>query len=321
MPNLVTHTYFAKDVLSKTKPSIKNMIFESQNIYELFAQGFDPFFFYELLPFHKKISNFCHTNHTDEFFLNLIDYIKEENLINNPSVIAALYGHLTHYVLDSTCHPFIIYKTGEYNKRKPKTHKYNGKHTKMELQIDCFFYEQKTKQKFAKFKIHKHLIPKEKFSKELLNILNKTYQKTFNIQNGGKKYQTGCRLMYYAYKFLIVDTTGIKKKIYKQYDKLTPNKYGVYENYNSHITEIDTTIFNTEHKAWTNPWDNKIKSNESFFDLYNKATKTCLELFEATHKFLTNKITESQYKKILKDKAYTTGLSWKIKKEMKYLEF
>ena len=113
MPNLVTHNYFAKEVLSKTQNTIKKTIKDKQNIYELFAQGFDPFFFYELLPFKKKISNYCHTNHTDEFFLNFINSIKKEKLQNNSSIMAALYGHLAHYVLDSTCHPFIIYKTGE----------------------------------------------------------------------------------------------------------------------------------------------------------------------------------------------------------------
>ena len=141
------------------------------------------------------------------------------------------------------------------------------------------------------------------------------------IKKGGKKYQKGYKLMYYAYKFLIVDPTGLKKKIYRWIDKWTPKKEGIYENYNSHITNINTSIFNLEHKLWYNPWDNTITSRESFFDLYEKAKKTCLTLFEATEQFMKDQITETEYKKVLQDKSYTTGFSWKIKKEMKYLEF
>ncbi len=321
MPLITTHNFFAGEVLKQTKPIINKIITEKQHIYELFAQGFDPLFFYEILPFHKKIGNFCHTHYTDTFFLNFIHLIKQTNLQHHPDVMAALFGHLTHYTLDSTCHPFIIYKTGEYKKTKPETLKYNGLHTKMEMQIDAYIYEKKTNLKFYRFKIHKQLIPKEKLDKDLLEILNQTYEKTFSIKKGGKKYQKGYKLMYYAYKFLIVDPTGLKKKIYRWIDKWTPKKEGIYENYNSHITNINTSIFNLEHKLWYNPWDNTITSRESFFDLYEKAKKTCLTLFEATEQFMKDQITETEYKKVLQDKSYTTGFSWKIKKEMKYLEF
>lgn len=321
MPLITTHNFFANEILKKTNPNIAQIITPKQNIYDLFAQGFDPLFFYELLPFHKKIGDYCHTHHTDTFFLNFIHFIKQKKLQNNASVMAALYGHLTHYVLDSTCHPFIIYKTGEYKKEQPETLKYNGKHTHMEMQIDAYLYEKNTHKKFSQFKIHKHLITREKLDTYLLNVLNQTYEKTFSILKGGCKYQTGCRLMYYAYKFLIVDTTGIKKKIYKFIDKLTPKKEGVYEYYDSHITEIDKTILNLDHKTWYNPYNKNIKSNESFFDLYDKALKTCLNLFEATFKYLNNTISEEEYKKELQDKAYTTGFSWKIQSDIKYLEF
>ena len=315
MPLITTHNIFANEVLKQTEKKIADKIKVKQNIYELFAQGFDPFFFYELLPGTKKIANYCHTHHTDEFFLNFIDYIKKENAQKNATILAALYGHLTHYCLDSTCHPYIIYKTGEYDKKKPKTLKYNGKHTEMEWQIDAYYYEQTTHQEFRKFKIHKNLITKEKFTKELVEIGNKTYQKTFKIKKGTTKYQIGCKIMYYAYKFLITDTTGKKKKWYKWIDKFTPKKYGIYENYSAHITTINKSIFNLEHKIWYNPWDNKIKSTESFFDLYNKALKICLTLFTATHQYLNDEIETEEYKKILQDKAYTTGFSWKIKKK------
>ena len=216
MPLITTHNQFAKDVFHACDKKISNTFKQKKYIFELFAQGFDPLFFYELIPFTKKRSNYCHTHYTDDFFLNFIDLIKEKKEIKNPEILAALYGHITHYVLDSTTHPFIIYKTGEYIKNEPKTLKYNGKHTKMEMQIDKYIYEQKQTQKFTTFKIHKHLITKEKWSKKLLNILNETYEKTFLIKKGGRKYRKGVLIMYYSYKILIEHTTLRKTKIYKK---------------------------------------------------------------------------------------------------------
>lgn len=321
MPLITTHNYFAKDVFNKSKKEITNTFREKQNLYELFAQGFDPFIFYEFFKIKKyDLQKYCHYNETDTFFLNLIKYIKQKKLENNPTILASLYGHLTHYMLDSTAHPYIVYKTGEYEKEKPETLKYNGKHNKMEMEIDAYFYEQKEQKPFKNFKIQKYLITKENFDKDLLNLLNEVYEETFPIPNGGDKYQKGCKNMYYAYKFLIVDQTGIKKFFYHLFDKITPKKEGVYENYSNHITNIDTAILNKEHHTWHNPWNNE-PNTKSFFDLYNDALENCIVLFEATYNFLQNKITEEEYKKVLKDKSYVTGLSWHSKGDMKYLEF
>lgn len=321
MPLITTHNYFAKEVLEKTNTSITNTFKDKQNFYELFAQGFDPFIFFEFFKLKKfDLQGYCHRNDTDTFFLNYIRKIKEHNFQNTPSVLAALYGHLTHYILDSTAHPYIVYKTGEYKKERPETLKYNGLHNKMEMQIDAYLYEQKNQLPYKSFKIHKKLITKEKFDKTLLNLLNEIYLETFSIENGGNKYQKGCSIMYNSYKFLIVDQTGIKKFFYHLFDKITPKKEGVFENFSTYVNNIDRNILNEDHKTWYNPW-NKKESTESFFDLYDKALNTCVTLFEATHKFINNQISEEKYKKILKDNSYVSGLSWHNKGDIKYLEF
>ena len=320
MPNIVTHNYFAADVFQKCPKTITNSFQEQQPLYKLFAQGFDPFLFGLAILKKESFSNYCHNNYTDTFFLNFINILKNNNLTDNPYNLAALYGHLAHYVLDSNCHPYIFYKTGVYDKKYPKTIKYNGQHTKMEMQIDAFLYEERNNKPFKNFKIHQDLIPTGKFDKSLLNTLNNVYKQTFNLKNGGKKYQNSCHKMYLAYKYLIEDKTGFKKLIYKTFDKLTPKKYGCYEYYNAHITTIDQNIFNENHKTWLNPWTSK-KSSQSFFELYNQAIIECLKIFEFTHKFLHDEITEKEYQRVLKDKSYTTGISWHKKTKIKALEF
>jgi len=322
MPLITTHNYFAKDVLRQCDKKLSNKINKNKAIYELCAQGFDPFHFYNFFSLKKEIDlqYYCHTYNTDLFFLCFIKNIKENKIKNNSEILASLYGHLCHYVLDYHCHPFVIYKTGIYKKDKPETIKYNGLHSKMEMQIDAYLYNKKTHNNYNKYNIHKDLITKQKFSNELLNILNKTYKDSLGIDMGGNKYQKGCKLMYYSYKFLIVDKTGLKKKIYKLIDKITPKKESKYEYFSANVKNIDDNIFNNKNMVWINPWSGK-ENKSSFFELYNQALKSCILLFEATDKYINDKISINEYKKILKDYSYVTGLSYKKNLEIKYLEF
>lgn len=322
MPLITTHNYFANDVFKNAKKEVTDQFIDKRNIFELFAQGFDLLQFYEFFNLKKeKLQEFCHENYTDIYFLNIIKNIKKEKLTKDPEVLASLYGHLAHYILDSNCHPFIFYKTGAYNPKNPETKKYLGLHTHMEMQIDAYLYETRNNKMFKHFKIHKNLITKERLSKTLIELLNTTYKQTFNIDNGGNKYQKGKKIMYYSYKFLIEDPTGIKTKLYKFVDLLTPKKGEIFEYYSSHIKKVDLKIFNNEHNTWYHPWLEDKTSNESFFDLYNKALNECTILFEKTDQFINNKIDEIEYKKYLKDYSYVTGLSWRQKETLKHLEF
>lgn len=322
MPLITTHNYFANDCFKKCNKKITNQFKEKRNIYELFAQGFDLFQFYEFFNLKKEnLLLYCHTHETDTFFLNFIKNLKEQKLTNNPELLAALYGHLSHYVLDSNAHPYIVYKTGIHNPNIKESKKYMGLHTNMEMQIDAYLYEMKTKKKFKNFKIHKSLITKEKFSQELIQLLNTTYQQTFNIQNGGLKYQKGQKRMYYSYKFLIEDPSGIKTCIYKIIDWLLPFKNEIFSYYSSHITKINEKLLNNNHDIWYQPWKQNEQHLESFLDLYNKAQEECIFLFEKTHEFLNNQISETEYKKYLKNKSYLTGLPWNKKTKVYHLEF
>ncbi len=320
MPTPVTHHYFAKDVLAKSNKNIQKSFKDKEKFFSLFVLGFDPFFTYGELPFHEKLGDLCHQNDIDTFFLNYIRIMKEEGFEHNQEVLAALYGHLTHYILDSIMHPFVMYKCGEYEKGKPETYKYVGLHHKMEMHMDAYMYEARESKPYKDFKVHE-ILPKMEFSKELLMVLNRDYKETFNVNNGGVKYQKATHLVHNGYKYFLEDKRGIKKKIFKVLDKLPFNRGIVLEYLSTHILEVDKNIFNLEHKTWYNPWDNKIKSNKDFLALYDDAIKRGVEVFNATYKYINNQLGEVEYKEILKDYSYVSGLPWRVKREMKYTEF
>ena len=305
MPYITTHTFFALDCL-ESSPNTKNLI-GKPTIYGLFAQGFDPFFYHDFFKFSKfKHSAFCHKNNTDKFFCEFIDLIKKEKLTHNKLILQALFGHLTHYVLDSNMHPYIVYKTGIYNKDHPKSKKYQGLHTALEFQLDTYFYEKKYQKPFNKFNLAKELAPKTKLEPNLIAILNRVYLNVFNFKNGGSLYQDGLNWMHFSLKHLIYDPHGLKTKIYQTIDYIFKTKYAVYS---SNVILENTEFLNLEHETWYNPWD-KTKKNSSVLDIYADAKKECLEIFEATINYLEDKITLKEYQKVLQAKSYVTGLPY-----------
>ena len=63
----------------------------------------------DLAYLSKQIKKDPHDYCTKDFFINIIKYIKDNNLTENSQVIALLYGHIAHYFLDINTHPLIYY--------------------------------------------------------------------------------------------------------------------------------------------------------------------------------------------------------------------
>ena len=131
--------------------------------------------------------------------------------------IAYLFGSITHYVLDYTCHPLIFYKTGIYDPyKKIESHKkYKGMHALMEKSIDAYYYEKIYKQKYKNANISKDIIKKPKLSIDLITLINMVYKKTYNIDSVGLYYKISIKRAKLIYKLFIQDKFGIKIKLYR----------------------------------------------------------------------------------------------------------
>ena len=116
MPATITHAYFVKDVIDILPDDIKNNLNLRRSM--MFGQSTDSLMFYNLfslLP-GKKIRDFqgyFHNNNTQDFFINLLRYIKDNN-IHDIDTYSFLVGFICHYALDSTIHPFIIYQVSRF---------------------------------------------------------------------------------------------------------------------------------------------------------------------------------------------------------------
>lgn len=309
MPSIVTHHFFAKDVLNNLPNSIKNCILPSIKEYCIFAQSFDNFYYYYLLTPWKgsnirTLGNIGQKEKTNLYFKNILYYIKNHNLENNSSVKAYLYGSLCHYILDKTCHPYIIYISGNPANNK----KYRGNHEKMETMIDAIIYEKKTNKKLSKASLENKLLPKIVFSNELIETMNYVFEKTFGYKNIGKIYNKSIYQGNFILKYLVKDRTGIKKYFYKIIDLLNTNSSRKYANLVLNVGKINYNYMNYNHEKWYYPANIKISKTDSFMDLYEKALEECTNIIKLTNDYFNNKIELSTLLKIIGNNSYITGL-------------
>ena len=326
MPNIYMHSRFILDIYDKLDLNTKYLLIDEKERLTTFAQSIDPFFLYDVKKLKRKSSfrdfaHYFHNNKVKDFFINLINYIKYNKLENNPEVISYLYGFLSHYVLDSTFHPYVIYKTGIFNKEKKETYKYLGKHHLMEPYLDKEFIKLREHINPTKYKIH-NLLDTTPFPKKLNDLIDITFKETYNVNNMSKFYYKSIKDMKFLYKHLRYDPKGIKEILYKIISPFTKYKLPTDIRYISyHYNEKNLNHFlNLEKNKWTYPTNKSIKSNDSVRELYLKALSKCMYLIKEINKYLylDKKI---NLNKLIDNLSYATGVDCNKKKELKYFEF
>ena len=322
MPATVTHAYLIKDLYEILPDYISSKIDLDRT--KMFAQSTDSFLFYNLLSLKsgknlRRFQRYFHTHKTNEFFINLLEYVKKNN-INDTDTYSFIVGFISHYVLDSTVHPYVVYKTGWFDKKDKKTYKYNGIHYFMETFLDNDLIKRREKTNPYKFKLHKYCFSTKKFSNELNDTIDYTFYTTFNVKNMSKKYYKSLKQMKTFLKLFRRDKHGIKKFFYKLIDTFTPRSVFRFETLSYHYTLEDKhNYLNNNHSTWNNPCDFDMTSNESFVDLYLKSLEETRDIVIKVFDYLHEE--NIDLNQLFKNKSYVTGIDLDKEKELKFFEF
>lgn len=323
MPSIYTHNYFAKDTYKKLE---KEKIFQisDKKYYEIFAQSFDNLFYYNVLSLKKgkkyrSLGHYAHMHKSWQYFKNMIEYIKKNELYDDAN-LGYLYGSLTHYVLDSTCHPYIHYISGRLDKKNVKeTRKYIGNHAKNEIMIDSIYYYKDHDDKYYKYKLYKDIIPKTKFPNNLLKTMDYTFKKTFSVDNLGVIYNKSYNQSHTIYKLLMFDRLGIKTALYGFVDFIAPFKIFRAKTYSHHINKPDYSVMNLNKDIWLHPVTGE-KHKESFEDLYNIAKKKVVTCIKKCNDYFNNKCTIKQLESTIGNLSYSSGLDSSTRAVFKYFK-
>lgn len=306
MPAIYTHNVFAKNVFNNLDVKIQDSFNKSINIYEIFSQSFDFLYYYNFLSLKpgrkiRKFGRYCHRNNTQDYLLNIITYIKKNKLYKKADILAYLYGSINHYICDTTMHPYVNYLSETAQDKI-------GMHTKLEFEIDAYYYEKITNKPFYKYDITKDLLKKTKFTKRLKNCMNEVYKSTYNQDNLGEIYEKSYNQSRTLFKLGMLDKFGIKKFIYKILD-IFSKPFGFKCSYVSfYIKNIDTSFLNIDKKEWFNPYAKEITSNLSWDELMNYAKDKSIKIITLCDKYFKNKISLKKIKEEIPNISYSNGL-------------
>ena len=322
MPSTVMHSFFAKDVYEILPENICEVLDIGKC--KTYGQSIDSLKFYNLFSIFpgkkiRKFQKYFHENQTQEFFLNLLKYIRD-NHIDDVDTYSYLFGVICHYALDSTLHPYIVYRSGAFQKGKPSTYKYNNVHTFMETFLDNDAIQRRCKINPYSFDFSSFCFNISPFSDDLSKTIDYAFYNTFHISNMSRIYYKSLKQMRMAIFVFRRDPYGIKKFFYKLVDSFTPRSCFRFEAISYHYPLNDKHDYlNRNHKLWRNPTSYDMTSTESFVDLYLKAVKFAKVLMCASMDYIENK--DIDLEKVFDNTSYVTGINCDSKKELKYFDF
>ncbi len=274
MPGFRTHFIFGKISQEKFKfnqgyPCIR----EHQRAYQLGQQGPDIFFYYlpSVLLYQENIGTIMHNRNIMQFFSSLFE-ARKIFLTKHSREIADSYimGFIGHYTLDTIAHPYIQYRVKRRQNADNITYAH-GNHVQLETDIDIALQKRYLHLEASEF--HPETTIDLSFwesiviSRLLAHALRSTYPKHYipfyEVFFAIKSTQATLKALH--------DPHNYKKKIMHFIDRqIFHHAY-----YSSAVANDQTQIYedplNLRHYAWHNPWNEKIKSNQDFLELFSEA--------------------------------------------------
>ena len=125
MPTTYAHDLFGKMVYHRLDPEIQEKIKIYQTTYQIGLHGPDILFY--VRPFHKnRFNQMAHRLHREEAAGFFERGRKIYQKTGNEEILVYLLGFICHFMLDSTCHPYI----SEYMKKT------GARHDEIETEFD-----------------------------------------------------------------------------------------------------------------------------------------------------------------------------------------
>lgn len=279
MPAYLTHAIMADEFLKREKQLLKVEI--DDKALRTYSLGTD-------LAIYTKTSIFgTHNTKTKDFFLNMIRYIKTHKKVDDPQAMSLLYGHVCHYFLDTTMHPFCYYL--EVGTKKASI---ISNHTLIEGFWSSYFADY-----VLKTTVDPSFFNQADLTK-VADILKDTYQITYkekNILESAKRVIKTFTLLEKMKKMLNLE---LLKQISRFNAFLAKNGYS------------KETLLNSNSETWFNPTSGFV-SKLSCLQLFNLSIVKTSEAIEEINKYLYNNASLNNVKKIFANLSYDTGVNTK----------
>lgn len=285
MPGFTTHYLFGVKAYNDLPNNyLKHIISKYRWLYQLGLQGPDIFFYNIPILRHRdyrNVGSYMHDHHVNDFFqtcLAEISGIKSKQ--QREQAISYYAGFLCHYIADSVCHPYVYGRI--QNEAESEGLGIHGLHAQLENDIDAILLWKFKKKKPSEFNQTATICLNGQeiqfISRFLSRCINETYYQ-ITEKNNFQVTEGMVSRSIYAIRFggrILSDPAGKKQSTIRAFETVfflhgVASKKLVTDQKPQNVRKI----LNMDHEVWSNPWDNRLASTESFVDLYNRTLQKC----------------------------------------------
>ena len=248
MPDVAMHYFFGQDVLTELPADIRI----DPDVFVFALSGPDDWFFCFTNLLICARGRYMHRRKTGAFL---------KALAQKPSLFSYFCGYYCHYILDATCHPYIIAHAGSYDMTE-QTRQYRGNHTALERALDRWIMDERMETRHLSEVVFSEPLPEE-----LSLPIDLVYQNVFGWTNVFQDLLMAKKKMR-RYTRILEDRNGFAKLVTDivHHPLLQPLPYS------RHYYETED-ILNLSHRQWHHPKDPSLISTSSFPELLEQARK------------------------------------------------
>lgn len=320
MPNIITHKIFAETVASQcANKDIKELLEKHEQLFGIGANGPDFLFFYHMRPWEmmkehslNHIGSALHSTHINDFYESAMTVIqKEEDKQIKERELVYVMGHLCHWALDMTSHPYIFYRTG--NGRGISA----GKHHRFESVLDAVMLNLYRRQDIREYRAYEIC----EFDRDMLQAIARVYVPAVQTALGETLRVYQVRQSLEAWKDvqkMLYDPHHRKVKILQRMERMIHQPLLISGNIIPCAIEDDEDVLNLSGRPWLHPCDAAECHHNSFLDLFEQAQVLALQTIECLYHCIVHESDPQLLLNLLQDRAYDSGRKEGI--EMKYFE-
>ncbi|MPM24216.1 hypothetical protein SDC9_70697 [bioreactor metagenome] len=320
MPSIITHTLMAEKTLQElpTGP-LKEAINANKEAFLLGANGPDYLYFYNALPWTDQkirndftcLANEVHSSHINDFYHLALKLISNQNDHEiRLAMLAYLAGHLCHWALDCTAHPFIFYRT---DGTTPETKYW---HYRYEAMIDTYMLDYYKKEELIDLP-QASLITYSDFTiQAIADLYGPIVSEIWNFDLDEHQVTKAFK-DFHSILMLTYDPVGIWFSIIQLFETIKKDKWSFTGHFITLNKDDAKDILNLTRQKWANPCDCSRVHHDSFIELFRES----LYLGNKTLQTLENCLETGRSAKLLTlidNRSYDTGYS--ELRSMKYFD-
>lgn len=308
MPNIITHTLFAQEIFDKVDENTHDLFEPRLHLLEIGSNGPDFLFFHGMNPkdFFKKSDlrvsgSMFHAGHVNEFYQKALISIRNESDEEiKKDMMTYVCGHLCHWALDATSHPYVFYRTGTC---KGKSAWY---HHRFESLMDAIMLKVKKECTIKDFKFYEISDASKEEARAIARIYVSAIRQILGFEIKPHQIMESLKDWHFI-ESLFYDASGDKLKALQTLETFTK----AYNSLSGYIVPNEPDdpydVMNLLHTRWVHPSDDTMVSTESFFDLYDKAQLLAMEAIRLFLAACENPDLDDDLLNLIKDRNYNLG--------------